>query len=160
MMVLQEECSVCEPSQGVTPGRQRERRRPSPQGMLLSLGPVMMVVGGFLTLQGPALWLGVLMAVTGATLTTAGLCIVMTTLQVLDVPGHFLLHPRTGTRYSPHQALAIQRRLDRIRREMSEDSVRVTPSLHLPLSPTPPPWDLEAPPSYDSVMKSRGPSDL
>ncbi|CAB1332022.1 unnamed protein product [Coregonus sp. 'balchen'] len=96
-MVLVEECGgVCEPSQGVAPGRQGERRRPSPQGVLLSLGLVMMVGG----------------------------------------------------------------RLDRIRREMSEDSVRVPPSLHLPLPPTPPPWDLEAPPSYDSVMKSRGPSDL
>ncbi|XP_013978352.1 uncharacterized protein isoform X1 [Salmo salar] len=171
-MVLEEECGgVCEPSQGEAPCRQEERKRPSPQGVLLSLGPVMMVGGGrtldvvggfltFLTLQGPGLWMGVLMAVTGATLTIAGLCILMTTLQVSDVPGHFLLHPRTGTRYSPHQALAIQRRLDRIRREMSEDSVRVPPSPPLPLPPTPPPWDLEAPPSYDSVMKSRGPSDL
>lgn len=46
-MVLEEECGgVCEPSQGEAPCRQEERKRPSPQGVLLSLGPVMMVGGG------------------------------------------------------------------------------------------------------------------
>ncbi|XP_034149554.1 uncharacterized protein si:dkeyp-51f12.3 [Esox lucius] len=162
-MVLEGECRVVfEQSQAVVPRRQGEGRRLSPQRLLLSLGPSIMIVAGFLiflSLEGPLLWLGVMMAVTGATLSIAGLCIFMTTLKVSDVPGHFLLHPRTGTRYSPHQALAIQRRLDRIRREMSENS-RVPPTPPLPLPPTPPPWDLEAPPSYDSVMKSQGPSDL
>ncbi|KAL1022500.1 hypothetical protein UPYG_G00028520 [Umbra pygmaea] len=163
VMMLDVECrAVCEQSQTVCSSTHRERRSLSPQRWLLSVGPSLMIVAGlliFLRLHGPVLWLGVLMAITGVTLTLAGLCVFMRTLKVSDVPGHFLLHPRTGTRYSPHQALAIQRRLDRIRREMSEDS-RV-PSPPLPsLPPTPPPWDLEAPPSYDSVMKSQGPTDL
>ncbi|KAJ7986550.1 hypothetical protein DPEC_G00341020 [Dallia pectoralis] len=167
-MVFEGECRVvCEQSQAVVPstrggggGGGCGGRWLSPQRILLSLGLSIMIVAGlliFLSLEGPAFWLGLLMAVTGATLSIAGVCIVMTTLKVSDVPGHFLLHPRTGTRYSPHQALAIQRRLDRIRREMSENS-RVPPPVALP--PTPPPWDQDAPPSYDSVMKSQGPSDL
>ncbi|KAM9357656.1 uncharacterized protein ABDE67_003144 [Symphorus nematophorus] len=78
----------------------------------------------------------------------------MKNLQVA-VPGHFLLHPRTGTRFSPRQALAIQRRLDRIRREMSEDSVSRIPDPEPSLPSTPPPWTMEPPPSYDTVMKSQ-----
>lgn len=51
------------------------------------------------------------------------------------------------------------RRLDRIRREMSEDSVSRIPEPELPLPSTPPPWTMEPPPSYDTVMKSQEPGE-
>ncbi|XP_071371683.1 uncharacterized protein [Centroberyx affinis] len=133
---------------------------PFPQGILLCLGLVLMTVGVILALCTglthhtiPLFELGLFLGLGGAGLVVTGLCVAMKNLQVA-VPGHFLLHPRTGTRFSPHQALAIQRRLDRIRREMSADSVsRPEPEPSLPS--TPPPWDMEPPPSYDTVMKSQ-----
>lgn len=51
------------------------------------------------------------------------------------------------------------RRLDRIRREMSEDSVSRIPEPELSLPSTPPPWTMEPPPSYDAVMKSQEPGE-
>ncbi|KAF3835082.1 hypothetical protein F7725_027640 [Dissostichus mawsoni] len=104
---------------------------------------------------GPTVWGGSVPGPGGVALLISGLCMAMKNLQVA-VPGHFLLHPRTGRRFSPQQALAIQRRLDRIRREMSEDSVcSRAPEPEPPLPSTPPPWTMEPPPSYDTVMKSQ-----
>lgn len=131
---------------------------PSPQGILLPLGLVLFVGGVVMivfTGSESTVGLGILLGVGGLGITLVGVCVAMKNLQVA-VPGHFLLHPRTGTRFSPHQALAIQRRLDRIRREMSEDSERPPPIPESPMSSTPPPWDMEPPPSYDTVMKSQG----
>ncbi|CAL8347242.1 unnamed protein product [Gadus morhua 'NCC'] len=133
---------------------------PFPQSILLCLGVVLMTAGVVMALctgavpQGiPLFQLGLILGLGGAGLVVTGLCAAMKNLQVA-VPGHFLLHPRTGTRFSPHQALAIQRRLDRIRREMSTDSVAGQAEPAEPSLPsTPPPWDLEPPPSYDTVMK-------
>uniref|UniRef100_UPI0037E939EB uncharacterized protein n=1 Tax=Semicossyphus pulcher TaxID=241346 RepID=UPI0037E939EB len=134
---------------------------PLPQGMLLCLGILMLTAGGVMALciglpyhSAPLFGVGMFLGLGGMGLLVSGLCMAMKNLQVA-VPGHFLLHPRTGTRFSPQQALAIQRRLDRIRREMSEDSVsgRAEPEPSLPS--TPPPWTMEPPPSYDTVMKSQ-----
>lgn len=55
-------------------------------------------------------------------------------------------------------SLHPSRRLDRIRREMSEESVsRVPPDPDSSLPSTPPPWTMEPPPSYDTVMKNQQP---
>lgn len=136
------------------------REMPVHQGVLLCLGLVLTVVGVvvtiFLGLAGPVplFGLGMCLALGGVGLLGAGFCRAMKKHLVPGVPGHFLLHPRTGTRFSPQQGLAIQRRLDRIRREMSSDSVR-RPEADPPLPSTPPPWTMEPPPSYDTVMKSQ-----
>ncbi|KAF7690188.1 hypothetical protein HF521_011992 [Silurus meridionalis] len=77
----------------------------------------------------------------------------------MTIPGHFLLHSRTGTQYTYEQAIALQRRLDRIRRASAEErrSTQSPPpvltSLHS-LPGTPPPWDMEPPPSYETAMKT------
>ncbi|XP_056132324.1 uncharacterized protein si:dkeyp-51f12.3 [Lampris incognitus] len=132
---------------------------PFPQA-LLALGLVLVIVGVVLAMctnspqTMPLFGLGLCLVLGGVGLLITGLCNAMRKLQVA-VPGHFLLHPRTGTRFSPHQALAIQRRLDRIRREMSEDSVSRRPEPEPSLPSTPLPWDMEPPPSYDTVMKSQ-----
>lgn len=130
---------------------------PTTQGVLLCLGSVL-TIGGvvtiFLGLTGPVLLFvfGMCVTLMGVGLLGASCCRAMKKNLVPGVPGHFLLHPRTGTRFSPQQGLAIQRRLDRIRREMSSDSVR-RPEPDTPLPSTPPPWTMEPPPSYDTVMK-------
>ncbi|XP_037530233.1 uncharacterized protein si:dkeyp-51f12.3 [Nematolebias whitei] len=98
--------------------------------------------------------LGITLGVGGMGLLVTGVRMAMNNVQV-TVPGHYLLHPRTGTRFNPQQALAIQRRLDRMRREMSADSVTRTPEPELSLPSTPPPWTMEPPPSYDMVMNSQ-----
>lgn len=51
---------------------------------------------------------GLFLGLGGVSLLVSGLCMAKKNLHV-SVPGHFLLHPRTGTRFSPRQALAIQR---------------------------------------------------
>ncbi|XP_049911986.1 uncharacterized protein si:dkeyp-51f12.3 [Epinephelus moara] len=134
---------------------------PLPQGMLFCLGMLLMTSGGVMVLclglpqqSAPLFGVGLFLGLGGLALLVSGLCMAMKNLQVA-VPGHFLLHPRTGTRFSPQQALAIQRRLDRIRREMSEDSVSRAPDPEPSLPSTPPPWTMEPPPSYDTVMKSQ-----
>lgn len=88
---------------------------PIPKGMLLCLGIVLMTAGGVLVLcvglpyqSSPLFILGVFVGLGGVGLLVTGLCMAMKNLQVA-VPGHFLLHPRTGTRFSPQQAVAIQR---------------------------------------------------
>ncbi|XP_072244825.1 uncharacterized protein [Leuresthes tenuis] len=130
-------------------------------GTLLCLGVVLMTAGGVMVFglgmahpTVPLFVLGIFLGLGGMGLLVSGLYIAMRNLQVA-VPGHFLLHPRTGTRFNPQQALAIQRRLDRIRREMSADSVGRTPDPEPSLPSTPPPWTMEPPPSYDTVMKSQ-----
>lgn len=131
---------------------------PIPQGVLLCLGLVLTTVGVVVTLflgvtgPVPLIVVGMCVALMGIGLLGASFCRAMKKHLVPGVPGHFLLHPRTGTRFSPQQGLAIQRRLDRIRREMSSDSV-TRPEPDTPLPSTPPPWTMEPPPSYDTVMK-------
>ncbi|XP_065812112.1 uncharacterized protein si:dkeyp-51f12.3 [Labrus bergylta] len=135
------------------------------QGMLLCLGSLLLTAGGVMSLlmglpwhSAPLFGAGLFLGLVGGGLLVVGLCMAMKNLQVA-VPGHSLLHPRTGTRFSPQQALALQRRLDRIRREMSEDSVSRRAEPETPLPSTPPPWTMEPPPSYDTVMKSQERSD-
>ncbi|XP_035812640.1 uncharacterized protein si:dkeyp-51f12.3 [Amphiprion ocellaris] len=133
---------------------------PVHQGVLVCLGVLLMSAGGVMVLgfglnSSVLLFaLGLFLGLGGMGLLVSGLCMAMKNLHVA-VPGHFLLHPRTGTRFSPQQAEAIQRRLDRIRREMSADSVSRTPEPEPSLPSTPPPWTMEPPPSYDTVMKSQ-----
>ncbi|TNN44214.1 hypothetical protein EYF80_045589 [Liparis tanakae] len=70
--------------------------------------------------------------------------------------GHALFTPPPGGRFPESQSVFLPRRLDRIRREMSEDSVSRAPEPEPPSLPsTPPPWTMEPPPSYDTVMKSQ-----
>ncbi|XP_061894583.1 uncharacterized protein si:dkeyp-51f12.3 [Entelurus aequoreus] len=134
---------------------------PLPQGVLLFLGVLMMIAGGAVALcvglpnhSAPWFGVGLFFGLGGVGLLVSGLCMAMKNLQVaVPVPGHFLLHPRTGTRFSPQQSLAIQRRLDRIRREMSTDSVGDTQDPEPALPATPPHWTMDPPPSYDTVMK-------
>lgn len=113
-----------------------------------------MALGGGIQPPGLLFGLGLFLGLGGIGLLVSGLCMAMKNLQIA-VPGHFLLHPRTGTRFSPQQALAIQRRLDRIRREMSADTVNRSPEPEPTMPSTPPPWTMEPPPSYDAVMKSQ-----
>ncbi|XP_047444130.1 uncharacterized protein si:dkeyp-51f12.3 [Mugil cephalus] len=128
-------------------------------GVLLITAGAVMIFGVGLHYQSVLLFIfGLLLGLGGIGLLISGLCMAKRNLQVA-VPGHFLLHPRTGTRFSPQQALAIQRRLDRIRREMSADSVSRTPDPEPSLPSTPPPWTMEPPPSYDTVMKSQEQSE-
>ncbi|KAK7889560.1 hypothetical protein WMY93_025120 [Mugilogobius chulae] len=140
--------------------RRRSHIMPIQRTVLVCLGLVLtgagVVVTIILGLTGPVplFGLGVCLTLGGVALLGVGCCRAMKDHLVPGVPGHFLLHPRTGTRFSPQQGLAIQRRLDRIRREMSSDSVERGPEpTVLPLPSTPPPWTMEPPPSYDTVMK-------
>ncbi|KAL1254542.1 hypothetical protein QQF64_016771 [Cirrhinus molitorella] len=77
----------------------------------------------------------------------------------LDGHGHFLLQARTGTCYTHHQAIVVQRRMDRIRRATAEEhspvQVPPPPDTSPQIQPaTPPPWQMEPPPSYETVMKT------
>uniref|UniRef100_A0A087YDJ3 Si:dkeyp-51f12.3 n=1 Tax=Poecilia formosa TaxID=48698 RepID=A0A087YDJ3_POEFO len=129
---------------------------------LLCLGVLLMTSGGIVIFSSgtlyhaslPLMVLGIFLGMGGLSVVVAGVCMAKKNLQV-GVPGHFLLHPPTGTRFSPQQALAIQRRLDRIRREMSTDAASTSPEPEPSLPSTPPPWTMEPPPSYDTVMKSQ-----
>ncbi|XP_047229798.1 uncharacterized protein si:dkeyp-51f12.3 [Girardinichthys multiradiatus] len=130
-------------------------------GTLLCLGVLLMTSGGIMVFSYgmnhttvPLVVLGIFLGMGGLSLVVAGVCMAKKNFQV-GVPGHFLLHPPTGTRFSPQQALAIQRRLDRIRREISADAVSTSPEPEPSLPSTPPPWTMEPPPSYDTVMKSQ-----
>lgn len=132
---------------------------PSPHSGVLSLGILFMTVGGliFLCVGQMVTWIGLVLGLVGFFLMVLGVYMAMKSHPVA-VPGHFLLHPRTGTRYSHHQAISLQRRLDRIRRAVSEDREAESappPEPNLNIVPgTPPPWDMEPPPSYETVMKS------
>ncbi|CAG10927.1 unnamed protein product [Tetraodon nigroviridis] len=90
------------------------------RGVLLCLGSLLLVAGGVVALclgvpqhSITLAILGLFLGLGGTGLLVTGLCVAKKNLQAA-VPGHFLLHPRTGTRFSPRQAQAIQRRLDRI----------------------------------------------
>ncbi|XP_035997350.1 uncharacterized protein si:dkeyp-51f12.3 isoform X2 [Fundulus heteroclitus] len=130
-------------------------------GTLLCLGLLLMISGAIMAFsysssptKVPLMVLGIFLGMGGLSLVVAGVCMAKKNFQV-GVPGHFLLHPPTGTRFSPQQALAIQRRLDRIRREISTDAVSTLPEPEPSLPSTPPSWTMEPPPSYDTVMKSQ-----
>lgn len=88
---------------------------PLPQGILLCLGILLMIAGAALAMcvglpqyLAPLFAVGLFLGLGGFGMMCCGLCMAMKNLQVA-VPGHSLLHPRTGTRFSPRQALAIQR---------------------------------------------------
>ncbi|XP_062412606.1 uncharacterized protein si:dkeyp-51f12.3 [Sardina pilchardus] len=137
---------------------------PSPRAMAMTGGALLIAIGLslFLTMHAPLQLVGFLLGVFGIIILVYAFCQAMKSDHVA-VPGHFLLHPRTGTRYSPHQAMAIQRRLDRIRRAAEEEEHQVQPVStppallqhlsQLSLPRTPPPWEMEPPPSYETVMK-------
>lgn len=126
---------------------------------------VLLVIAGIVVLTMLTMFELSSIIVTGLAIVCLGLSILMRALCMVikcgDVPvtGHVLYPPRTGTRYTYHQAIAVQRRLDRIRRATEEDCNAV----HLPppsvtrdprLPGTLPPWPMEPPPSYETVMKT------
>ncbi|XP_051954887.1 uncharacterized protein si:dkeyp-51f12.3 [Xyrauchen texanus] len=127
----------------------------------VSLGILLAVAGLLLAMITMHLYLvlfGMFMVCLGLFILIHALCMVIKSSHVA-VPVHFLLHPRTGTRYTHHQAIAVQRRLDRIRRAIKEQSSAVQPPplsepIELSLPGTPPPWQMEPPPSYETVMKT------
>ncbi|CAM4691848.1 unnamed protein product [Leuciscus chuanchicus] len=99
--------------------------------------------------------IGVAIVCLGLLILIRAFCVVIKSSHV-TVPGHFLLHSRTGTRYTHQQAIAVQRRLDRIRRATAVNhvTVQVPPtSVASPQSQpaTPPPWQMEPPPSYETL---------
>ncbi|KAG1964603.1 uncharacterized protein si:dkeyp-51f12.3 [Pimephales promelas] len=126
----------------------------------VSLGILVVIVGIvlFITMQFYSILIGVAIVCLGLLILIRAFCMVIKSSHVA-VPGHFLLHPRTGTRYTHHQAIAVQRRLDRIRRATAENHITVQVPPTTDTSPqsqpaTPPPWQMEPPPSYETVMKT------
>lgn len=124
----------------------------------VSFGLILVVVGVVLIAVPFTLYVGVAITCLGLFTFIFALCVAGKSSHV-TVPGHFLLHPRTGTCYTPHQALEVQRRLDRIRRAAEENQNAVqTPPIsdtnQLSMPGTPPPWHMEPPPSYETVMKT------
>ncbi|XP_042633166.1 uncharacterized protein si:dkeyp-51f12.3, partial [Cyprinus carpio] len=126
----------------------------------VSLG-ILLVMAGlvlFMTMDMYIVLIGMAIVCLGLFILIRAFCTVIKSSHVA-VTGHFLLHPRTGTQYTHHQAIAVQRRLDRIRRATAEQhsSVQVPPTSDTsPQSQpaTPPPWQMEPPPSYETVMKT------
>lgn len=85
------------------------------RGVLLCLGSLLLAAGGVVAVclgvpqhSISLVMLGLFVGLGGTGLLVTGLCVAKKNLQAA-VPGHFLLHPRTGTRFSPRQAQAIQR---------------------------------------------------
>ncbi|KAK2883580.1 hypothetical protein Q8A67_017217 [Cirrhinus molitorella] len=112
----------------------------------------------FMTMDMSIVLIGMAIVCLGLFILIRAFCLVIKSSHVA-VPGHFLLHPRTGTRYTHHQAIAVQRRLDRIRRATAEEHSPVQVPPPPDTSPqsqpaTPPPWQMEPPPSYETVMKT------
>lgn len=83
---------------------------PSPRAMAMTGGALFIAIGLslFVTMYPPLQLVGFMLGVFGIIILVYAFCQAMKSDHVA-VPGHFLLHPRTGTRYSPHQAMAIQR---------------------------------------------------
>ncbi|XP_056620776.1 uncharacterized protein si:dkeyp-51f12.3 [Triplophysa dalaica] len=123
-------------------------------GLLLVIAGVVLIIIG----KPYFFYVGLAVTCLGVFTFTLALCLACKPSHV-TVPGHCILHPRTGICYTPHQALAVQRRLDRIRRaaEENHNEVQTLPSSgtnQLSLPGTPPPWQMEPPPSYETVMKT------
>ncbi|KAK1795891.1 hypothetical protein P4O66_008994 [Electrophorus voltai] len=135
-------------------------------GGLVSLGVLLVAVGVILVMVSQMYTgaVGTALGVLGFGVLIYSFCKTMKSRAHMTFPGHFLLHPRTGTRYTYEQAVALQRRLDRIRRASAEERPSVQQylpaqiSLHS-LPGSPPPWDMEPPPSYEAVMKTTTPLD-
>lgn len=76
----------------------------------VSLG-VLLVMAGlvfFVTMGSYTILIGLAIVFLGLLILIRAFCVVIKSSHVA-VPGHFLLHPRTGTRYTHHQAIAVQR---------------------------------------------------
>lgn len=82
-------------------------------GTLIGLG-ILLLSAGFI-MASTSFSHSVLLTVLGITLGVGGMGLLVTGVRMamnnvqVTVPGHYLLHPRTGTRFNPQQALAIQR---------------------------------------------------
>lgn len=76
----------------------------------VSLGILVVITGIvlFITMQFYSVLIGVAIVCFGLLILISAFCMVIKSSHVA-VPGHFLLHPRTGTRYTHHQAIAVQR---------------------------------------------------
>lgn len=76
----------------------------------VSLG-ILLVIAGlvlFMTMYMYIVIISIPIVCLGLFILIRALCVVIKSSHVA-VPGHFLLHPRTGTRYTHHQAIAVQR---------------------------------------------------
>lgn len=75
----------------------------------ISFGLLLVVAGVVLIIIPYTVYIGMAVTCLGVfTFILLALCVAGKPSHV-TVPGHFLLHPRTGTCYTPHQALAVQR---------------------------------------------------
>lgn len=79
-------------------------------GWQVSLGILVVITGIvlFITMQFYSVLIGVAIVCLGLLILIRAFCLVIKSSHVA-VPGHFLLHPRTGTCYTHHQAIAVQR---------------------------------------------------
>lgn len=80
----------------------------------VSLGILVVITGIvlFITMQFYSVLIGVAIVCLGLLILIRAFCMVIKSSHDVAVPGvagHFLLHPRTGTRYTHHQAIAVQR---------------------------------------------------
>ncbi|XP_067274618.1 uncharacterized protein si:dkeyp-51f12.3 [Pseudorasbora parva] len=132
----------------------------------VSLGILVVVTGIvlFMTMKPIIVVIGVALVILGLLILICTFNMVIKSSDVA-MPGHFLLHPRTGTCYTHHQAIAVQRRLDRIRRATAQNhsTVQVPPISNgspQSLPATPPPWQMEPPPSYETVMTTTAVNQL
>lgn len=76
----------------------------------VSLGTLIVIVGLvlFVTLGPYTILIGLAIVCLGLFILISSFCMDIKTSHVA-VTGHLLLHPRTGTRYTHHQAIAVQR---------------------------------------------------
>lgn len=76
----------------------------------VSLGILLVIVGLvlFMTMYMYIVLISVPIVCLGLFILIRAFCLDIKSSHVA-VPGHFLLHPRTGTRYTHHQAIAVQR---------------------------------------------------
>lgn len=83
---------------------------PSLRALAMTVGALLMAIGLvlFVSLLPPFQLVGLVLGIIGIIMLVYAFCQAMKSDHV-GVPGHFLLHPRTGTRFNPNQAMAIQR---------------------------------------------------
>ncbi|KAI5619872.1 barttin [Silurus asotus] len=112
-------CSVAG-SEAERDGSEERRRVPLTHRALVSVGVLLVALGVVLMMFAGAF--GSALSVLGFGVLIYSFCRVMkNSNHNMTIPGHFLLHSRTGTQYTYEQAIALQRRLDRIRRASAEE---------------------------------------
>ncbi|KAL6486202.1 hypothetical protein MHYP_G00055940, partial [Metynnis hypsauchen] len=80
-----------------------------PHRGLVSVG-VLLVAAGVILIMFSTIYtgiIGMLLGGLGFCILIYSFCQVMKSSSHMTIPGHFLLHPRTGTRYTYEQAIAL-----------------------------------------------------